>query len=462
MLTEMLDKINKYLEERKEKKYQKLQRELEEEYGDPDEVPESTYEEVENTDEINMNIQEPVEEEINMNIQEPTEEEIDMNVVPKKKKSIRSIFQNLKKTKKETTPVNEEINMNIQEPTEEEIDMNVIPKKKKGIRGFFQNLKRNKKETTPVNEEINMNIQEPTQEEIDMNVIPKKKKGIRSFFQNLKETKKETTPVNEEINMNIQEPTQEEIDMNVMPKKKKGIRGFFQNLKAKVMKKSNSELKESTTKMDIANATLFTIIQGIILTGTIVVGVMNPAVGFLAGILASVCTLAVIADIKDAIVKYIEYKNEEKIEENQAEINMEENQEEVNVKENQAEINIEENQEEVNVKENQAEINIEEKTENSLEPTISYFFTMDGLKIAKVDLTNIHTDPGLYINQELFGFKNETADAKQFVVNRKDEAVNHYVASEIENVTGMKPIYMDCPIKGNEKRVYILTKMFKR
>ena len=398
MLTEMLDKINKYLEEREEKKYQKLQRELEE-YGDPDEVPESTYEEVENTDEINMNIQEPVEEEINMNIQEPTEEEIDMNVIPKKKKSIRSIFQNLKKTKKETTPVNEE---------------------------------------------INMNIQEPTQEEIDMNVIPKKKKGIRSFFQNLKETKKETTPVNEEINMNIQEPTQEEIDMNVMPKKKKGIRGFFQNLKAKVMKKSNSELKESTTKMDIANATLFTIIQGIILTGTIVVGVMNPAVGFLAGILASVCTLAVIADIKDAIVKYIEYKNEEKIEENQAEINMEEN------------------QEEVNVKENQAEINIEEKTENSLEPTISYFFTMDGLKIAKVDLTNIHTDPGLYINQELFGFKNETADAKQFVVNRKDEAVNHYVASEIENVTGMKPIYMDCPIKGNEKRVYILTKMFKR
>ena len=444
MLTEMLDKINKYLEEIEEKKYQKLQRELEEEYGDPEEVPESTYEEVENTNEIDMNIKEPNEEEINMNIQEPTEEEINMNVIPKKKKSIRDFFQNLKKTKKETSPVNEEIDMNIKEPTEEEIDMNIIPKKKKGIRSFFQNLKKNKKETTPVNEEINMNIQEPIEEEIDMNVVPKKKKSIRGFFQNLKKTKKEATPVNEEINMNIQEPTQEEIDMNVMPKKKKGIRGFFQNLKAKGMQKFNSELKESTTKMDIANATLFTIIQGIILTGTIVVGVMNPAVGFLAGILASVCTLAVIADIKDAIVKYIEYKNEEKIEENQAEINMEEN------------------QEEVNVKENQAEINIEEKTENSLEPTISYSFTKDGLKIAKVDLTNIHTDPDLYINQELFGFKNETADAKQFVVNRKDEAVNHYVASEIENVTGMKPIYSDCPIKGNEKRVYILTKMFKR
>ena len=395
MLTEMLDKINKYLEEREEKKYQKLQRELEEEYGDPEEVPESTYEEVENTNEIDMNIKEPNEEEINMNIQEPTEEEIDMNVIPKKKKGIRSFFQNLKETKKETTPVNEEIDMNIQEPTEEEIDMNVVPKKKKSIRGFFQNLKK---------------------------------------------TKKETTPVNEEINMNIQEPIEEEIDMNVMPKKKKGIRGFFQNLKAKGMQKFNSELKESTTKMDIANATLFTIIQSIILTGTIVVGIMNPAVGFLAGILASVCTLAVIADIKDAIVKYIEYKNEEKIEENQAEINMEEN------------------QEEVNVKENQAEINIEEKTENSLEPTISYFFTKDRLKIAKVDLTNIHTDPGLYINQELFGFKNETADGKQFVVNRKDEAVNHYVASEIENVTGMKPIYSDCPIKGNEKRVYLLAR----
>ena len=407
MLTEMLDKINKYLEEREEKKYQKLQRELEEEYGDPEEAPEVTYEEVEVNDNEDS-------DEVDMNIQD-------------------SIYE-------ETTPVNEEINMNVQEPTEEEIDMNVIPKKKKGIRGFFQNLKKTKKETAPVNEEINMNIQEPTEEEIDMNVIPKKKKGIRSIFQNLKRNKKETTSVNEEIDMNIQEPTEEEIDMNVIPKKKKGIRSFFQNLKAKVMKKFNSELKESTTKMDIANATLFTIIQGIILTGTIVVGIMNPAVGFLAGILASVCTLAVIADIKDAIVKYIEYKNEEKIEENQAEINMEEN------------------QEEVNVKENQAEINIEEKTENSLEPTISYFFTKDGLKIAKVDLTNIHTDPGLYINQELFGFKNETADGKQFVVNRKDEAVNHYVASEIENVTGMKPIYSDCPIKGNEKRVYLLAR----
>ena len=388
MLTEMLDKINKYLEEREEKKYQKLQRELEEEYGDPEEVPESTYEEVENTNEIDMNIQ---------------------------------------------------------EPTEEEIDMNVIPKKKKGIRSFFQNLKRNKKETTPVNEEINMNIQEPIEEEIDMNVIHKKKKSIRSIFQNLKKTKKETTPVNEEINMNIQEPIEEEIDMNVMPKKKKGIRGFFQNLKAKGMKKFNSELKESTTKMDIANATLFTIIQGIILTGTIVVGIMNPAVGFLAGILATGCSLAVIADIKDVMMKVKEYKTSQPVKE-----------------ENYEEINMEENQEEVNVKENQAEINIEEKTENSLEPTISYSFTKDGLKIAKVDLTNIHTDPGLYINQELFGFKNETADAKQFIVNRKDEAVNHYVASEIENVTGMKPTYMDCPIKGNEKRVYILSKMFKR
>ena len=100
MFTEMLDKINKYLGEREEKKYQKLQRELEEEYGDPEEVPESTYEEVENTNEIDMNIKEPNEEEINMNIQEPAEEEINMNVISKKKKSIRGFFQNLKKTKK--------------------------------------------------------------------------------------------------------------------------------------------------------------------------------------------------------------------------------------------------------------------------------------------------------------------------------------------------------------------------
>ena len=429
MFTEMLDKINKYLEEREEKKYQKLQRELEEEYGDPEEVPESTYEEVENTNEIDMNIKEPNEEEINMNIQEPTEEEINMNVIPKKKKSIRSIFQNLKKTKKETSPVNEEIDMNIQEPTEEEFDMNVIPKKKKSIRGFFQNLKKTKKETPPVNEEINMNVQEPTEEEIDMNVIPKKKKGIRSFFQNLKKTKKGTTPVNEEINMNIQEPTEEEIDMNVMPKKKKGIRGFFQNLKAKVMKKFNSELKESTTKMDIANATLFTIIQGIILTGTIVVGVMNPAVGFLAGILATGCSLAVIADIKDVMMKVKEYKTSQPVQE--------------------------ENYEEID---EELEQDMSTEKANTEEPIISYSFTKNGPEIAEVDLSNIHTEPGLHINQELFGFKNESADIKHFVVNREDEEVSNYVANEIENVTGMEPIYNDYTVEDNEKRVYVLTR----
>ena len=457
MFTEMLDKINKCLEEREEKKYQKLQRELEEEYGDPDEVPESTYEEVENTDEINMNIQEPVEEEINMNIQEPTEEEIDMNVMPKKKKGIRSFFKNLKKNKKETDLVNEEINMNIQEPTEEEINMSVIPKKKKGICGFFQNLKRNKKETTPVNEEINMNIQEPTEEEIDMNVIPKKKKSIRDFFQNLKKTKKETSPVNEEIDMNIQEPTEEEIDMNVIPKKKKGIRSFFknlkknkkgirsffqnskekkkslrnifQNLKAKVMKKSNSELKESTTKMDIANATLFTIIQGIILTGTIVVGIMNPAVGFLAGILATGCSLAVIADIKDVMMKVKEYKTSQPVQE--------------------------ENYEEID---EELEQDISTEKANTEDPIISYSFTKNGPEIAEVDLSNIHTEPGLHINQELFEFKNESADIKHFVVNREDEEVSNYVANEIENATGMEPIYNDYTVEDNEKRVYVLTR----
>ena len=367
MLTEMLDKINKYLEEREEKKYQKLQRELEEEYGDPEEVPESTYEEVENTNEIDMNIKEPNEEEINMNIQEPTEEEIDMNVIPKKKKGIRGFFQNLKKTKKETTPVNEEINMNIQEPTEEEIDMNVIPKKKKGIRSFFQNSKRNKK-------------------------------GIRGIFQNLKN-------------------------------KKKGIRDIFQNLKAKVMKKFNSELKESTTKMDIANATLFTIIQGIILTGTIVVGVMNPAVGFLAGILATGCSLAVIADIKDVMMKVKEYKTSQPVQE--------------------------ENYEEID---EELEQDISTEKANTEEPIISYSFTKNGPEIAEVDLSNIHTEPGLHINQELFGFKNESADIKHFVVNREDEEVNNYVANEIQSVTGMEPIYNDYTVEDNKKRVYVLTR----
>ena len=410
MFTEMLNKINRYLEEREEKNYQKLQRELEEEYGDPEEAPEVTYEEVEvndneDSDEVDMNIQDsiyeetaPVNEEIEMNIQEPIEEEMDMNVIPKKKKGIHGFFQNLKKNKKETTPVNEEINMNVQEPTEEEIDMNVIPKKKKGIRSIFQNLKRNKKETTPVNEEINMNIQEPTEEEIDMNVIPKKKKGIRGIFQNLKN-------------------------------KKKGIRDIFQNLKAKVMKKSNSELKESTTKMDIANATLFTIIQGIILTGTIVVGVMNPAVGFLAGILATGCSLAVIADIKDVMMKVKEYKTSQPVQE--------------------------ENYEEID---EELEQDISTEKANTEEPIISYSFTKNGPEIAEVDLSNIHTEPGLHINQELFGFKNESADIKHFVVNREDEEVSNYVANEIENVTGMEPIYNDYTVEDNEKRVYVLTR----
>ena len=412
MVSEMLDRLNKYLKEHEEKNYQKHLQELEEEYGDPEEAPEVTYEEVENTNEIDMNIKEPNEEEINMNIQEPTEEEIDMNVVPKKKKSIRGFFQNLKKTKKETAPVNEEINMNIQEPTEEEIDMNVMPKKKKGIRSIFQNLKRNKKETAPVNEEINMNIQEPTEEEIDMNVIPKKKKGIRSIFQNLKNKKKGIRGIFQNLK-----------------NKKKGISGIFQNLKAKVMKKSNSELKESTTKMDIANATLFTIIQGIILTGTIVVGVMNPAVGFLAGILATGCSLAVIADIKDVMMKVKEYKTSQPVQE--------------------------ENYEEID---EELEQDISTEKANTEEPIISYSFTKNGPEIAEVDLSNIHTEPGLHINQELFGFKNESADIKHFVVNREDEEVSNYVANEIENVTGMEPIYNDYTVEDNEKRVYVLTR----
>ena len=329
MFTEMLNKINRYLEEREEKNYKKLQRELEEEYGDPEEAPEVTYEEVEVNDNEDSDEVE--------NIQD-------------------SIYE-------ETTPVNEEINMNVQEPTEEEIDMNVIPKKKKGIRSFFQNLKRNKK-------------------------------GIRGIFQNLKN-------------------------------KKKGIRAIFQNLKAKVMKKFNFELKESTTKMDIANATLFTIIQGIILTGTIVVGVMNPAVGFLAGILATGCSLAVIADIKDVMMKVKEYKTSQPVQE--------------------------ENYEEL-------EQDISTEKANTEEPIISYSFTKNGPEIAEVDLSNIHTEPGLHINQELFGFKNESADIKHFVVNREDEEVSNYVANEIENVTGMEPIYNDYTVEDNEKRVYILTR----
>ena len=351
MFTEMLNKINRYLEEREEKNYQKLQRELEEEYGDPEEVPESTYEEVEVNDNEDS-------DEVDMNIQD-------------------SIYE-------ETAPVNEEIEMNIQEPTEEEIDMNVTPKKKKSIRGFFQNLKKTKKETTSVNEEIDMNIQEPTEEEIDMNVMPKKKKGIRSIFQNLKRNKKETTPLNE---------------------------------------------KEPTTKIDVATAILYTIAQANVLTCTIVVGVMNPAVGFLAGILATGCSLAVIADIKDVMMKVKEYKTSQPVQE--------------------------ENYEEID---EELEQDISTEKANTEEPIISYSFTKNGPEIAEVDLSNIHTEPGLHINQELFGFKNESADIKHFVVNREDEEVNNYVANEIQSVTGMEPIYNDYTVEDNKKRVYVLTR----
>ena len=91
-------------------------------------------------------------------------------------------------------------------------------------------------------------------------------------------------------------------------------------------------------------------------------------------------------------------------------------------------------------------------------PIINYSFTKNGPQIAEIDLSNIHTEPGLYIEPQYFGFENDPADVKHFVVNRNDEEVNNYVAEEIENVTGVKAMYVDYNVEDEEKRVYMLTR----
>lgn len=91
-------------------------------------------------------------------------------------------------------------------------------------------------------------------------------------------------------------------------------------------------------------------------------------------------------------------------------------------------------------------------------PIINYSFTKNGPQIAEIDLSNIHTEPGLYIEPQYFGFENDPADVKHFVVNRNDEEVNNYVAEEIENVTGVKAMYVDYNVEDEKKRVYMLTR----
>lgn len=91
-------------------------------------------------------------------------------------------------------------------------------------------------------------------------------------------------------------------------------------------------------------------------------------------------------------------------------------------------------------------------------PIINYSFTKNGPQIAEIDLSNIHTEPGLYIEPQYFGFENDPADVKHIIVNKNDEEVNNYVATEIENVTGMEAMYVDYNVEDEEKRVYMLTR----
>lgn len=91
-------------------------------------------------------------------------------------------------------------------------------------------------------------------------------------------------------------------------------------------------------------------------------------------------------------------------------------------------------------------------------PIINYSFTKNGPQIAEIDLSNIHTEPGLYIEPEYFGFENDPADVKHIIVNKNDEEVNNYVAEEIEHATGIEAMYVDYTVEDEEKRVYMLTR----
>lgn len=102
---------------------------------------------------------------------------------------------------------------------------------------------------------------------------------------------------------------------------------------------------------------------------------------------------------------------------------------------------------------------LEAEEEKQVEkPIINYSFTKNGPQITEIDLSNIHTEPGLYIEPQYFGFENDPADVKHIIVNKNDEEVNNYVAEEIEHATGMEPIYNDYTVEDKEKRVYVLTR----
>lgn len=100
----------------------------------------------------------------------------------------------------------------------------------------------------------------------------------------------------------------------------------------------------------------------------------------------------------------------------------------------------------------------EEEEKQVEKPIINYSFTKNGPQIAEIDLSNIHTEPGLYIEPEYFGFENDPADVKHIIVNKNDEEVNNYVAEEIEHATGIEAMYVDYTVEDEEKRVYMLTR----
>lgn len=96
--------------------------------------------------------------------------------------------------------------------------------------------------------------------------------------------------------------------------------------------------------------------------------------------------------------------------------------------------------------------------ETSNEPYISYELSKKNPRIAKIDLSNIHTEPGFHIESDCFGFEDENIEAKYLIVNKNDCEVNNYVAEKIETITKVPALYSDYTNEDEEKRVYILTK----
>lgn len=109
--------------------------------------------------------------------------------------------------------------------------------------------------------------------------------------------------------------------------------------------------------------------------------------------------------------------------------------------------------------EDELELEEEEKEEELPKAKIkSYSLNKKGLKIKNIDLSNIHTKPGLYIEPKYFEF-NDNESIKNFITNKEDEEVNRYLEDTIEEITGEVAVSTEfTDKKQNQKKVYVLTR----